>query len=402
MIENLNNYIISLSSQKYILIFVVLFLSVFSYIIMRYIVLKIIFRLFEKTSTQIDDILIQRGLLNRIAYAVPLIIVYSLSDIIINNNEIISRILLSLIAAVFIACINSLLSSINDIYSQSKYSSNINLKSYFQVVKLIINLFGLIIIISIFSGQSPFYLLSGVGALTAVLMLVFKDTILSFVSSIQINSNDLFKVGDWVEAPQFGADGDVVDIALHTVKIQNWDKTISIIPTHKLIDSSFKNWRGMSDSGGRRIKRSIYIDLNSIKFCDDEMINEYKKIKILSDYINNKINDIDTHNKSIIDINESPLNGRALTNIGTYRAYIKGYLKKNNNIHKDMTFLVRQLSPTDKGLPIEVYVFLNNTNWIEYEEIQSDIFDHLLGSISQFDLKIYQFPSGNDIASKLK
>ena len=397
MIENLNNYIISLSSQKYILIFVVLFLSVFSYIIMRYIVLKIIFRFFEKTSTQIDDILIHRGLLNRIAYVVPLIIVYSLSDIISTNNEIISRILLSLIAAVFIGCINSLLSSINDIYSQSKYSSNINLKSYFQVIKLIINLFGLIIIVSILSGQSPLYLLSGVGALTAVLMLVFKDTILSFVSSIQINSNDLFKIGDWIEVPQFGADGDVVDIALHTVKIQNWDKTISIIPTHKLIDSSFKNWRGMSDSGGRRIKRSIYIDLNSIKFCNDEMINKYKKIKILSDYINNKINDIDEHNKTIVDIDESPINGRALTNIGTYRAYIKGYLKNNNNIHKDMTFLVRQLSPTDKGLPIEVYVFLNNTNWIEYEEIQSDIFDHLLSSISQFDLKIYQFPSGSDM-----
>ena len=395
--ENLSNYINSLSSQRYILIFVVLLLSAFSYIIIRYIFLKIIFRFFEKTSTKIDDILIQRRLLNRIAYAVPLIIIYNLSDILVGDNKIISRILLSLIAAVLISCINSLLSSINDIYNQSKYSTNVNIKSYFQVIKLIINLFGLIIIISIISGQSPFYLLSGIGALTAVLMLVFKDTILSFVSSIQINSNDLFKVGDWIEAPQFGADGDVIDIALHTVKIQNWDKTISIIPTHKLIDSSFKNWRGMSDSGGRRIKRSIYIDLNSIKLCNDAMVNKYKKITILSDYISNKVNDVNKYNKSIKGIEELPLNKRALTNIGTYRAYIKEYLKNNVNIHKDMTFLVRQLSPTEKGLPIEVYVFSNNTNWIEYEGIQSDIFDHLLATISQFDLRVYQYPSGNDM-----
>ena len=398
--ENLSNYINGLSSQKYILIFIILLLSAFSYVIMRYIILRIVFRFFEKTSTKIDDILIQRGLLNRIAYAVPVIIIYNLSDILIGDNKIISRILLSLIAIVLISCINSLLSSINDIYDQSKYSANINIKSYFQVIKLIVNLFGLIIIVSILSNQSPFYLLSGIGALTAVLMLVFKDTILSLVSSIQINSNDLFKVGDWIEVPQFGADGDVKDIALHTVKIQNWDKTISIIPTHKLIDSSFKNWRGMSDSGGRRIKRSIYIDLNSIKLCNDEMLNKYKKITILSDYISSKINDVNKHNESIKAIEELPLNGRALTNIGTYRAYIKEYLKNNVNIHKDMTFLVRQLSPTERGLPIEVYVFSNNTDWIEYEEIQSDIFDHLLAAISQFDLRVYQYPSGNDIKTK--
>ena len=257
-------------------------------------------------------------------------------------------------------------------------------------------LFSIIVIISILIDESPFYLLSGIGALTAVLMLVFKDTILSFVSSIQISSNDLFKVGDWVEAPQFGADGDVKDIALHTVKIQNWDKTISIIPTHKLIDSSFKNWKGMSDSGGRRIKRSIYIDMNSIKFCDNQMLDTYKSITLLTDYIHDKISDISKYNTSK-DIDKSYINGRALTNIGTYRAYIKAYLKDNVNIHKDMTFLVRQLSPTERGLPIEIYVFSNNTDWIEYEEIQSDIFDHLIAASSQFALKIFQYPTGNDL-----
>ncbi|MAX30325.1 MAG: hypothetical protein CMG14_05500 [Candidatus Marinimicrobia bacterium] len=395
--EILNNYILNIQENKYILLGITLLLSFFSYIVIRYVVLKAISRLFEKTSTKLDDILIETGFLNRISYIVPLFILYNLFNSFIGNYLIINRLLLSLIAIVIILSFNSLLNVFSDIYNRSKYSNNINLKSYFQILRLIINLLSIIIVISIISGQSPLYLLSGLGALTAVLMLIFKDTILSFVSSIQINSNDLFKIGDWVEAPQFGADGDVIDIALHTIKIQNWDKTISIIPTHKLIDSSFKNWRGMSDSGGRRIKRSINIDMNSIKFCNDELINNFKSITIISEYIDKKLSNLREHNASINK--ESIINGRALTNIGTYRAYIKAYLKNNKDIHKDMTFLVRQLSPTSKGLPLQIYVFSNNTNWIDYEEIQSDIFDHLISALDQFDLKIYQQPSGNDLSN---
>tara|TARA_B100000029_G_scaffold502038_1_gene576601 strand:+ start:14 stop:1216 length:1203 start_codon:yes stop_codon:yes gene_type:complete len=394
--ENLNHYILELASNTYALVLIVFIISMISYIITRYGIVKLILRLFEKTSNKIDDVLIQTGFLNRVSYAVPLIIIYNLIDTVLGEHIIINRILLSLLAIVFVSCLNSLLNALNDIYNQSKYSTSVNIKSYFQVLKLFVNLFSVVVIISVLSGKSPFYLLSGIGALTAVLMLVFKDTILSFVSSIQISSNDLFKIGDWVEAPQFGADGDVIDIALHTVKIQNWDKTISIIPTHKLIDSSFKNWRGMSDSGGRRIKRSIYIDMNSIKFCNNQMLDNYKSITLIKDYIEGKIFDIGEHNASQ-NISASHINGRALTNIGTFRAYIKAYLKNNINIHKDMTFLVRQLSPTEKGLPIEIYVFSNNTNWIEYEEIQSDIFDHLIASTSEFGLKIFQYPTGNDL-----
>lgn len=393
--EILNHYILNIKEQKYILLAITLSISFFSYVLMRYVVLKAISRLFEKTSTKLDDILIETGFLNRISYIVPLIILYNLFNSFIGSYLIINRLLLSLIAIVIILSFNSLLNVFNDIYNRSKYSNNINLKSYFQILRLIINLLSIIIVISIISGQSPLYLLSGLGALTAVLMLIFKDTILSFVSSIQINSNDLFKIGDWVEAPQFGADGDVIDIALHTIKIQNWDKTISIIPTHKLIDSSFKNWRGMSDSGGRRIKRSINIDMNSIKFCNDELINNFKSITIISEYIDRKLSNLKEHNESVNK--ESIINGRALTNVGTYRAYIKAYLSNNKDIHKDMTFLVRQLSPTSNGLPIQIYVFSKNTNWIDYEEIQSDIFDHLISALHQFDLKIYQQPSGNDL-----
>ncbi len=396
--ENISQIILELSAQKYIIFTSIIILGIISYLITRYIIIKIIFHFFKKTSTKIDDILIEKGFLNRLSYIVPLLLIYNLFDNLMNGYEIINRLLLSVIITVLSFSFNSLINVINEIYNRSKYSKSINIKSYFQILKLIVNLLSIIVVIAVLSGKSPFYLLSGVGALTAVLMLVFKDTILSLVSSIQINSNDLFKIGDWIEAPLFGADGDVIDIALHNVKIQNWDKTISIIPTYKLIDSSFKNWRGMSRSGGRRIKRSIYIDMNSIKFCSNEMISEYKKINVISDYINSKILELKEHNETSNN-NELNINGRSLTNIGTYRSYIKGYLKNNINIHKDMTFLVRQLSSTDKGLPIEIYVFTNTTDWIDYEEIQSDIFDHLIASLAQFDLKVFQNPSGNDISN---
>ena len=307
-----------------------------------------------------------------------------------------SRLIFSLFTLIIASSLNSLLSTINKVYLDNRVSNKINIKSYIQIIRLIVNLFSILLIIAILSGKSPFYILSGLGALTAVLMLVFKDTILSLVSSIQITSNDLFKVGDWIEAPQFGADGDVIDIALHTIKIQNWDKTITTIPTHKLIDSSFKNWRGMSDSGGRRIKRSINIDINSIKFCNDLMLEKYKKFKLIQDYINQKIESISKHNIKEQISDKEMINGRALTNIGTFRAYIQAYLQNNTNIHKDMTFLVRQLSPSSKGVPIEIYVFSNDTDWINYESIQADIFDHLLAVIKEFDLKVFQNPTGAD------
>ena len=370
-------------------------LSFFAYLLTRYVILRFIVRIFEKTSTDIDDILIQNGFLNRISYAIPLLIIYNFSTSFYDTSHLFSRLVVISLLLVFLLSINSFITSINDIYSSSRYANRLSIKSYLQVLKLIINLLGVVTIIAVLSGQSPFYLLSGIGALTAVLVLVFKDTLLSFVSSIQISSNDLFKVGDWVEAPQFGADGDVIDIALHTVKIQNWDKTISIIPTHKLIDSSFKNWRGMSESGGRRIKRSINIDMNSIKFCDSQMLNRFRSFNSISDYIDTKLNEINKHNASL-DGEGSLVNGRSLTNIGTYRAYIKAYLRNHPDIHKDLTFLIRQLSPGPDGLPIEIYVFSSQTNWIEYESIQSDIFDHLLAIAAEFNLKVFQNPTGND------
>ena len=371
--------------------------ALIGYFLTRLIVTKFVIRIFKKTSTQLDDILIQKGLLNRLSYLIPIAIIYNFFEASNFDSALFSRVIFSLFTIVIISSLNSLLSAVNTIYSKSKLADRINIKSYLQILRLILNLFSILLIIAILSGKSPIYLLSGVGALTAVLMLVFKDTILSFVSSIQITSNDLFKVGDWVEAPQFGADGDVIDIALHTIKVQNWDKTITTIPTSKLIDSSFKNWRGMTESGGRRIKRSINIDINSIKFCNELMLEKYQKISLLHDYINEKISEIHNYNneKEITD-DQNIINGRALTNIGTFRAYIQAYLRDNSNIHKEMTFLVRQLSPESNGVPIEIYVFLNDTDWINYESIQSDIFDHLLAAAKEFDLRVFQNPTGND------
>ena len=391
LVSSFNNLI----QNDLIFISIILCLSIISYLITKFILLNIASRFFRKTSTQIDDILVDNGFLNRLSYSVPLIVIHFMIGYKFGNIDLISRLIYASFSIIGISVIHSILSSVNEIYSKSRFSDRLNIKSYVQILKLIISLFGIIIVIAFLSNKSPWYLLSGLGALTAVLMLIFKDTILSFVSSIQITSSDLFKIGDWVEAPQFGADGDVIDIALHTIRIQNWDKTITTIPTHKLIDSSFKNWRGMNGSGGRRIKRSSNIDLNSVKFCDSDMIKRYKKINFLSDYIDSKNTEINSFNKTK-NISDSILNGRALTNIGTYRAYIQQYLRNNSNIHPDMTFLVRQLSPGNNGVPLEVYVFSNNINWVEYESIQSDIFDHLIASVKEFDLVLFQNPTGND------
>ena len=384
--------------NPYVKYLIVILFAYILFLITKKIILRTISKIFQKTSTTLDDILIEKKVFDKLPYLVPLVFLYILSDL-LPFLKIIDRFILSLIALIILISLNAVINAINDLYKTTSFNKKLNIKSYLQVLKLIINLVGIIIITAMVAGKSPVYFLSGLGALTAVLIIVFKDTILSLDSSIQINSNNLFKIGDWIEAPQFGADGNVVDIALHSVKVQNWDKTISVIPTSKLTESSFKNWKGMSDSGGRRIKRSIKINMKSIKFCSNEMIEKYKSIELIKTYINTKIEDIFIHNsEKNIDENDL-LNGRALTNIGTFRAYVELYLKNHPKIHKEMTFLVRQLAPQPDGLPIEIYVFSKDTNWVNYESIQSDIFDHLLAILPAFELEIFQNLSG-DLSSE--
>ena len=371
-------------------------ISLLVFYITEKIILTLLTRMFRKTSTDLDDILVNRNVFNRLAYLVPALIFYNFAYAAPQFTVIIQRASLSLMALSGLLVINAFLSALSDIYEKTKYSERMHIKSYIQITKLIVNILGVVVIVAILIDKNVAWLLSGLGAMTAVLLLIFKDTILSLVASLQISSNDLFKIGDWIEAPQFGADGDVVDIALHAVKIQNWDKTISIIPTHKLIDSAFRNWRGMSESGGRRIKRSLFIDMNSIRLCTEEILEKFTHFALLKNYIEQKAKEVADHNKSN-NINTSELiNGRRLTNVGTFRAYIEAYLRNNSKIHPEMTFLIRQLEPTARGLPIQIYVFTNDTDWVRYEGIQADIFDHLLAIIPEFRLKVFQSPTGKD------
>ena len=375
--------------------------SLGAYWITEKVILTLLTRMFRKTRTQLDDILVNRNIFNRLSYVVPALIFYNFAYAAPQFTAFIQRASLSLMALSGLLVINAFLSAVEDIYEKTKYFERLHIKSYLQITKLIINIIGSVIIVAILINKDLSWFLGGLGAMAAVLLLIFKDTILSLVASIQISSNDLFKVGDWIEAPQFGADGDVVDIALHAVKIQNWDKTISIIPTHKLIDSAFRNWRGMSESGGRRIKRSLYIDMNSIRLCSEEMLQKFRRFDVLGEYIDRKQKEVAEHNKANqIDTSEL-INGRRLTNVGTFRAYIEAYLRNNSKIHPDMTFLIRQLEPTSRGLPIQIYVFTNDTDWVRYEGIQADIFDHLLAVIPEFGLKVFQSPTGKDF-SKLR
>ncbi|MFL3006876.1 MAG: mechanosensitive ion channel family protein [Candidatus Neomarinimicrobiota bacterium] len=372
---------------------IAIFFAYILFLITNQIILTSITKIFRRTSTKFDDVLLEQKVFNKLPYLIPLIFLYSLREVVPFFKSV-DRFIISLIALIILISLNALINAMNDLYKKSRFSEKLNIKSYTQIVKLIINSVGIIIIAALLAGKSPIYFLSGLGALTAVLILVFKDTILSLVSSVQISSNDLFKIGDWIEAPQFGADGNVIDIALHSVKVQNWDKTICVVPTNQLINSSFKNWRGMSESGGRRIKRSIKINMKSIKFCSNSMLEKFKSIYLLKDYIEEKLTEIRDDNKyKKIDDNDVA-NGRSLTNVGTFRAYIKFYLKNNAKIHNDMTFLVRQLAPQSDGLPIEIYVFSNDTNWVNYEAIQSDIFDHLLAILPEFELEVFQNLTG--------
>ena len=286
----------------------------------------------------------------------------------------------------------------NELYERLPSSRNRPIKGFIQVVKIVVLCGGAIILISILIDQSPFLLLSGLGAITAVLLLVFKDTILSLVASIQLTTNDMLRVGDWIEMPGMNADGDVIDISLHTVKVQNFDKTITTIPTHRLVSDSFRNWRGMSESGGRRIKRSLLLDQQSARFLSDEEVLDLKKFKILKDYLAEKRDETAAWNAEELSGDDAPVNARRLTNIGTLRAYILAYLQWHPNISDHFTLLVRQLPPGAEGLPIEIYCFTDTTDWHRYEGIQADIFDHLIAIVPEFHLRLFQEPSGSDFA----
>ncbi|ELQ9308586.1 mechanosensitive ion channel [Serratia marcescens] len=295
----------------------------------------------------------------------------------------------------------SLLDTLLALLRQSPISNQLPLRGIFQGLKLVAAILIGIMIVSLLMGKSPLLLLSGLGAMTAVLMLVFKDPILGLVAGIQLSANDMLKIGDWLEMPKYGADGAVTDIGLTTVKVRNWDNTVTTIPTYALISDSFKNWRSMSESGGRRIKRSLNIDTGSVHFLSEEEQRRLQRNPLLHSYLNVKTQELSQHNQEIAVDLASPLNGRRLTNLGTLRAYLEAYLRAHPRIHQNMTLMVRQLAPTPEGLPLEIYAFTNTTLWAEYESIQADIFDHILAVIDEFGLRVHQTPTGNDLRGML-
>ena len=365
------------------------------YGILRSIFFPAVKKLANRTSTFIDDLFLDKKFLNRLSYVIVFIIFNILTatpefSIDLFKNVIVSRLIDAAFALLVGLTILEVLSVFNKISEKIDVLKDRPIKGYIQILKIIISAFVVIIIFAIVTGQSVAYYISGLGALTAVLLLVFQDTILSFVASVQIGQNDIIKIGDWIEVPEFGADGDVVDIALHTVKVQNWDKTITTIPTSKIVNTSVKNWRAMSEYGGRRIKRSLLIDISSIKFLTPKEISELEKLAPLKDYISFKNNELSEFNASI-ENTDNNIETRKLTNIGTYRAYVESYLKQNSNLNTEtMTFLVRQLPSSPEGVPLEIYTFTNTTEWEAYEKIQSDIFDHLFAILPKFGLRVFQ------------
>jgi miniconductance mechanosensitive channel len=375
----------------------------FSYFIVKRVLVYFINKLFTSTESTLDDVFVKRRVFNRIAYIVPAWLVYKLVPDVLSEYTFLSE-LISMLAAVYLVflvvmVIDSIINSLLDIYRTFPVSKRMPIQNFVQITKLLVYFIAIIITLSLVIGKSPLKLFTGLGAMTAVLMLVFKDPILGFVAGLQLSYNKMMNIGDWVEVPQHNADGDIMEIGLTTVKVRNFDNTITTVPTQSLINDSFKNWRGMQESEGRRIKRAIYIDVNTIHFCDEDSLARYAKVDYIKEYIESTKNEVEEFNKKNVANPESMINGRRMTNIGTFRAYIQAYLQNHPNINQKLTLLVRQLAPTDSGLPIEIYCFSSEKNWVKYETIQSDIFDHLLAVAKEFDLKVFQKPSGSDIQS---
>ncbi|KXH78544.1 mechanosensitive ion channel family protein [Sporosarcina sp. HYO08] len=379
-----------------IMITVITSICIIANFITKKVVIRLITHILKKNNFKWDNILLERQVFHKLSHFVPALIIYYFAATFPVYQKLIETAALTYIILVALNVINSFLSVIQDVYQTYEISKTKPIKGYIQVTKILVIIIGAILVIANLMGESPVILLGGIGALSAVFMLVFKDSILGLVAGVQLSANDMVRVGDWIEVPKYGANGDVVDISLNTVVVSNFDRTLTMVPSYALISDSFINWRGMQQSGGRRIKRSLYIDTTSITFCTREMIEYFKTIDFLSDYINRREREIREYNiRHKINLNNA-VNGRALTNIGVFRAYVLLYLQRHPGIHQEMTLMVRQLAPGETGLPLEIYAFVNDVKWTVYETVQADIFDHLFAVAGEFGLRIFQNPAGSD------
>nr|WP_075518768.1 mechanosensitive ion channel family protein [Moritella viscosa]SHO00263.1 Hypothetical Small-conductance mechanosensitive channel [Moritella viscosa] len=397
----------SADSNTYYVILAILCLSfaAISYLIVKRIVVKAMKVVSVRSKVTWDDTFVAHGVLEKFALLVPLLVIDLLLPLFTSISafitEVVGRLLSALLVILFIRTVYAVLNAIAEIADKHKATQRLPITSFTQLLKLFLFFVAGIIMVSILSDQSPIYFLSGLGVATGFIMLIFRDTILGFVAGIQLATNQMVTKGDWIQMDKYGADGTVEEVSLTTVKVRNFDKTITMLPAYALVSDAFKNWRGMSESGGRRIKRSLFIDIQSIRFLTKDELQRLSNIRLLKNYLTDKNFDINTFN---LDLNEDEkaVNGRGLTNIGTFRAYLLAYLQQHPKVRKDMTLLVRQLAPTTQGMPIEIYIFTDETRWAFYEDIQADIFDHIFSVLPAFDLHAFQQPSGNDIQSILK
>ncbi len=372
------------------------------YLGIRWFLVSVVRALVQRTRASWDEIVLDQRVLVRMAAFAPLLVLQVGVRFIPGIDPVWLDLIQRLVSATFILVgalvFDAVLTAGHTLYQRLPLADRRPIKSYIQLAKIFLYAIALIFIISRLAGRTPWYFVSGLGAMMAVILLVFRDTLLSLVASVQLTNNDLVRVGDWIEMPQFNADGDVVDIALNNVKVLNWDKTLTVIPTHKFLEHSFKNWRSMFEGGGRRIKRAIHINTSTVRFLTDEEIERFSRFALISDYMTQKTEELAEYNARYAGDTALIPNARRLTNIGTLRAYIIAYLRDHPRIHQEMTFLVRQLAPTPEGLPLEIYVFTNDTRWAHYESIQADVFDHILSMVPEFGLRVYQRPSGYDVA----
>lgn len=374
-------------------------------LLVRMTALPAITAILNRTPQGWAQIIVRHRTLDRLAYAVPVLIVFQgaalFTTLPLPVVTLLQRLAVACAALVVVQSLSAFLDALNDIYNLNSLAAERPIKGILQVVKIVAYIAATIFAIAALLDRSPLLLLSGLGAMSAIIMLVFRDSILSLVAGYQVTRNGSIRLGDWIDMPQFNADGVVVDIALNSVTVRNWDQTFTVIPAHRFLEHSFKNWRGMQQAGGRRIKRSILIDVSSIRFLTPEEVDHFERFRLLRDYIRQKKEELEEHNRLHATDPSIPVNVRRLTNIGTLRAYIERYLRQHPGIHQGMTLMVRQLQPTEQGLPLEIYCFTNDTRWVNYESIQSDIFDHILAAVPHFGLRLFQNPTGSDFSRAL-
>ena len=369
--------------------------------IVKRILVRGIYRALRATPIGNDKTLLDSRVTARFANVIPALVISIGITFVPGLPEsvvlVVRNVCSAIVVLVIALAISGVLNLINQLYQRREDAYRRPVKGYIQVVQIVLYLLAVILIVAALIDRSPLILLSGLGAMAAVLILVFQDTLLSLVASVQISSNDIVRIGDWVEMPGLNADGDVIDISLHTIKIQNWDKTITTVPTKRFISDPFKNWRGMKESGGRRIKRAMLLDQTSVHFLSSDEIQKLHRFQLIDEYLSEKQEEIEKWNAELKSQNSDAINARRVTNIGTFRAYVERYLRKHKLVNQHMTLMVRQLAVTSDGLPLEVYCFTSTTVWPEYEGIQSDIFDHLLAILPEFGLRVFQHPSGVDM-----